>query len=101
MMNGKGKPMKTPLSLLTALLLALLPALDAEDFHVDIRRGDDANPGSSAQPLKTISKAAALAGAGDTVRIATGVYREAVSLEQSARQNIPSALRPNWPLRSW
>jgi hypothetical protein len=89
MMNGKGKPMKTPLSLLTALLLVPLTALYAEDFHVDIRRGDDANPGSSALPLKTISKAVALAGAGDTVRIATGVYREAVSMEQSGTAEHP------------
>jgi hypothetical protein len=97
MMNGNGKPMKTPLSLLTALLLAPLTALDAEDFHVDIRRGDDANPGSLAQPLKTISKAAALARAGDTVRIATGVYREAVCLEQPGTAELPVRFEAELP----
>ena len=82
--------MSTPvLTLLTALLLAPLAALRAADLHVDARRGNDGNPGTAAQPFNTISKAAALAQAGDTVRIATGVYREAVRLNQSGTAEKP------------
>jgi hypothetical protein len=50
---------------------------------VDARRGSDDNPGNAGQPFETFSKAAALARAGDTVRIATGVHRQAVRLDQS------------------
>ena len=74
---------------LTSLLLASFAALQAADFHVDSRRGSDANPGSLAQPFRTISKAAALVHAGDTVHIATGVYREAVRLTQSGTAEKP------------
>ena len=70
---------------LTALLPAPLAALHAADLHVDARCGDDGNPGTAARPFKTVSKAAARAQAGDTVRIATGVYREAVNLNRSGK----------------
>lgn len=39
----------------------------------------DANPGDKARPFKTISAAARLAKAGDTVVVRAGVYRERVS----------------------
>jgi hypothetical protein len=81
--------MNTTLALLTALFFTLPATLRAADFSVDARRGDDRNPGTAAQPFKTISKAAALAQAGDTVRIATGVYREAIRLEQSGTAEKP------------
>ncbi len=74
---------------LTALSLAPFAPLQAAELHVDAGRGDDGNPGSLAQPFRTISKAAALAQAGDTVRINTGVYREAVRLTQSGTAEMP------------
>ncbi len=46
-------------------------------YHVSVY-GDDAHPGSEALPLRTISRAAALAAPGDTVRVHSGVYRESV-----------------------
>jgi hypothetical protein len=49
---------------------------------------DDGNDGSPSAPLKTISAAAALAGPGETVRVAPGVYRERVS---PARGGLPDA----------
>jgi len=60
---------------------AAAPA-DGAVFHV-APDGDDANPGTNEEPFKTISKAASVAAAGDTVKIRTGVYREAVRITQS------------------
>ena len=50
---------------------------------------DDANPGTDAQPLRTISRAAALVQPGDVVRIHAGVYRERVAIKQSGTQAQP------------
>lgn len=77
------------LALLTALLITSPATSHAADLSVDARRGDDANPGTAARPFRTIAKAAGVARAGDTVRIATGVYREAVSLPQSGTAAKP------------
>ncbi|MBN1864296.1 MAG: hypothetical protein JW808_05295, partial [Victivallales bacterium] len=48
-------------------------AIDTVTYHVDNRAGNasDDNPGSYDEPFMTISKAAAVAGAGDTVKIRT------------------------------
>ena len=60
-----------------ALLLALSTA-GAAELHVAIT-GKDANPGTSAAPLRTIQHAADLAQPGDTITVHAGVYRERVS----------------------
>lgn len=59
-----------------AILLATCaaPAIGADWFVSPA--GSDAAPGSSAQPFRTLAKAAATARAGDTVRIRAGTYRE-------------------------
>ena len=49
----------------------------------------DENPGTEAQPLTTIARATALAKPGDTIRIYTGVYREAVIIRQSGTKDRP------------
>lgn len=48
------------------------------DYHVSIN-GNDQAKGTADQPFRTISRAAALAMAGDTVTVHAGVYREAVN----------------------
>ena len=53
-------------------------------FHV-AKNGSDLNDGSQAFPLLTISKAAKMAQAGDTVIVHEGVYREWVKPEHSGR----------------
>jgi hypothetical protein len=49
----------------------------------------DDNPGSEVQPLRTISRAAALVQPGDVVRIRAGVYRESVVIKQSGTKEQP------------
>ena len=61
------------------LLLALLaPAASAREFHVSVR-GNDGNDGSSSMPFQTISAAARVAEAGDTITVHEGTYRERVT----------------------
>ena len=61
---------------MAALLLSW--SIEAKTWHVS-KNGSDTNSGSSEAPFLTISKAAFLAVAGDTVLIRGGVYREWVS----------------------
>ena len=46
-------------------------------YHVSIA-GDDSNPGSASEPLRTVQAAAMLAQPGDTVTVHEGTYRERV-----------------------
>lgn len=48
------------------------------EYHVAMR-GSDQAPGTAAKPFRTITRAAALAEAGDTVTVQAGTYREWVS----------------------
>ncbi len=65
---------------LTLLFSALIlcSSVSARIWHVS-PSGSDTNDGSAAAPVRTISKAAFYAIAGDTVLISEGVYRERVS----------------------
>ncbi|MCX7010229.1 MAG: right-handed parallel beta-helix repeat-containing protein, partial [Kiritimatiellaeota bacterium] len=69
--------MKHTFTLLAALLLTPLATLHAAEFCVS-PAGDDANPGTSAQPLRTIRKASSVMRAGDRCVIRGGIYRETV-----------------------
>lgn len=56
--------------------------------------GDDANPGSSReQALRTVNRAAALAGPGDTILIAGGEYRESVRIRAAGTAERPITFR--------
>lgn len=50
------------------------PALPEHDYYVDQASGNDANPGTPEAPLKTITRALALAQTGDSVKVAPGTY---------------------------
>ncbi len=65
---------------LTLLFSALIlcSSVSARIWHVS-PNGSDTNDGSAAAPVRTISKAAFYAIAGDTVLISEGIYRERVS----------------------
>ena len=67
--------MKTRI-VISALLMAV--STQAAEYHV-AKTGNNTNAGSAQQPLLTISAAADLAQAGDTITVHQGVYRERVS----------------------
>ena len=58
--------------------LALATGLHAAEFHV-APKGNDANPGTQAAPLRTIQHAADLAQPGDLITVHEGTYRQRVS----------------------
>ena len=74
------------------LLTAFVVRSEATTYHVaqENRSANDGSPGNPDHPLKTISKAAEVAGPGDSVIIHGGVYRERVLIKNSgtARQPI-------------
>jgi len=57
-------------------------------YHV-AKNGSDNNDGSLASPFLSISKAASLAGAGDTVFIHEGIYRETLTPAKSGNDGLP------------
>lgn len=73
-------------ALLRGSKLASALGAHGREFHVSIQ-GNDAQDGSAAQPLRTISAAAARAYPGDTVTVHEGVYRERVSPPRGGASN--------------
>src|SRR6185437_9491957 len=56
--------------------------------------GSNTNPGTLAQPFKTIQYAADAAKAGDTVDVMGGVYRETVTVHNSGAAGAPIIFQP-------
>ncbi|UCG58812.1 MAG: right-handed parallel beta-helix repeat-containing protein, partial [Phycisphaerales bacterium] len=77
------------------LLMSMATAASAGTCYV-ATDGSDENPGSEAEPLRTIQKAAGAARAGDTIIVRGGVYHETVVLRFSGRQGKPIVLK-NYP----
>lgn len=77
-------------------------------MYVNPSVGDDANSGSAASPLATLSRAASLATPGTTVHVSDGIYREGDVTPISARAdsrirfvgNGDSVLSGSMPLSS-
>ena len=67
-------------SVLRILIVGLLftSAVSAREYHVAVN-GYDNNDGSSASPLRTISRASYIALPGDEIIVHAGIYRERVS----------------------
>jgi hypothetical protein len=79
---------KTLIALLIAfLVLPMLnspqPAFAAGKTYYVATNGNNSNPGTLSSPWKTIQKAANAAGAGDTVYVRGGTYREKVTVNRS------------------
>jgi hypothetical protein len=68
--------MKVHLTTIGIFLMAC--SLYAAEYHVS-PSGHDSNNGSKSSPFKTISRAAAIAQAGDIITVHAGVYREQVN----------------------
>ena len=71
----------TVLALVAVMVpLGALPAAAAADpvtYWVDVATGSDTNPGTSALPFKTITKASDIAGYADTIMVRPGTYNTA------------------------
>jgi chitodextrinase len=63
----------------TLAILALGVTAQAADRYVSLS-GNDANPGTLAAPLRTITQAAVVAQPGDTIHVRGGVYSERVKI---------------------
>ncbi len=76
------------------LVLALLLAapVSANDYYVSTT-GNNGNPGTFAQPWRTIQKAANTMVAGDTVHIRGGTYVERVAPKRSGTASAPITYR--------
>ena len=84
--------MPYPLTTLAIFLGLTMPALgQSRRYIVDNQhtKAADTNPGTPQAPLGTIAAAAKLAGAGDTVVVHAGLYREAVPLRKSGTPGAP------------
>jgi hypothetical protein len=82
--------------LVLGTLLGLLRA-QAADLYVSTQ-GNDSNPGTSAQPLRTITRAYSLAGAGTTIIVMPGVYTDyttgwGIRLGRSGTASSPIVLK--------
>src|SRR2546429_7693933 len=83
---------------LALLILSLsVVSVRAADFYVSTQ-GSDSNPGTSAQPFRTITRAYSLAGAGTTIIVMPGVYTDHTSgwglrLGASGSASSPIVLR--------
>lgn len=72
-------------------LVCLMPALAAQDWHVDdVPASGD---GSAGSPFNTIQAAADIAGAGDSIIVHDGVYRERVTVANDGQAGAPIVLR--------
>ena len=78
------------------LVLLLATATHAKTLVVNpaLAGASDSNPGSDAQPLRTINRAAALVQPGDVVTIHSGIYREQVAIKQSGTPEQPIRFEP-------
>ncbi|NJO46937.1 MAG: hypothetical protein HC835_15665 [Oscillatoriales cyanobacterium RM2_1_1] len=64
---------------------SFIPAGNGETYYVS-PNGNDSNPGTQAQPWKTVGYAtssASVVGAGDTILVQPGTYTEQINLEKS------------------
>lgn len=71
-----------------AALCGVFATLCGKEIFVSVN-GNDRNPGSAVEPLATINAAAKRAAAGDTVKIAPGIYREQIVFRKSGKANCP------------
>lgn len=101
-------PVRTLIALLTlAGLLACLPHQQLNSTDQPVSRtprilfvapdGDDSGRGTRSNPLRSISAAAGLAGAGDVVRILPGSYDEAVEVTGEGRPDRPIVFEAETP----
>ena len=99
---GRGDPSRTTrhgrlaaiVSLIAGAAIGLTPPASAADYYVGGGSCSDAGPGTLTTPYCTITAAlAAHHGAGTTLNVLPGVYREQVTLPASGAAGSPLTLR--------
>lgn len=94
-----GLPLAQLVVALALLLAACAGPAPAPSLHVNPVSGSDANPGTLAEPLKTLTHALTLAGPGHTIHLATGTYDEASGEVWPTFAGLPPAAAANVPNR--
>jgi hypothetical protein len=77
---------------LSLMVLSMAVAAQARTYHVSTT-GNDENPGSEKEPLRTIQKAVDMARAGDVILVHNGIYHEAVVLRFSGQDGRPIVIK--------
>ena len=80
--------MRNGIAVMVISFFAIAHALSAVDYYV-APGGNDANPGTSERPFRTIQKAADIIQAGDTCYVRGGVYREIVTVKRGGAEGKP------------
>jgi hypothetical protein len=81
---------------LAASLLSIPEALAATAYYVDPHTGNDADPGSEAQPWRTLREAIPRLHAGDTLYLRGGTYEETLQVSVHGEPSAPITIR-NFP----
>jgi hypothetical protein len=68
-------------------------SLNTVQYYYVAPTGDDANPGSSQAPFRTIQRGLQAAQPGDTVWVEDGVYSEVISFPRNGEPNRPIVLK--------
>ncbi|MBS1632785.1 MAG: T9SS type A sorting domain-containing protein [Bacteroidetes bacterium] len=79
--------MKILLSVIFSFLI-VMGELFANTYYVS-NTGNDANPGTLAQPWKTVTYASTKSNPGDTIYIKAGLYNESIVISKSGTQDKP------------
>lgn len=69
-------------------------ALQTPEIYYVALNGNDSNPGTLAEPLKTVTKAVSLAQPGTVIYLRGGDYAENIVINKSGTSVAPIALRP-------
>jgi len=81
--------------------LAITPAAPRGQTYYVSKTGDDANPGTQAQPWRTIQKAADTVTTGDTVYVNAGIYDEKVFIRASGNPGAMISFIANGNVKSY
>ncbi len=68
-------------------------SLSSTEYYVNIKKGNDNNPGTLALPFKTVNKAVAVVVPGDVVFLQQGTYRENIVMNKSGTSDAPITFR--------
>src|SRR4051812_44751129 len=76
--HARWLPVASSITLVCAVLLAGMDPAGAATYYITTS-GNDAGPGTQAQPWRTLQRAVSIVNPGDTVLVATGTYREDIT----------------------